>query len=515
MQPRAQWILTAGGFVLVGALAYSAGRGTSGEPAAPTAEAAAADPGSVQEEWRRHDDPMGFTVQVPTSWTVSGDQKSGRVAVRGPDRAEIAVWPVFLPGVRLQSRTAAVVLRSRALRLSPKTEWSEPTAMGAAAVRLQGRDPDRTVLVTLAWTNSTEGAAGFVYLTAAPATRYRPLEQTFARILGGFRIVAAASTPRQQGLPSLQYVRWLDPRENAFTVDVPAGWSVEGGMARNSALEFAPVFELTSPDGRIWISVGDRNLTGFTTLIPGWEAYYPEGSWYPLTVGRLKVRRYLPGEAFAADHVHGVVARRCASLQQERSEDRRDLVRVLDDLYARIYPQVGMARQLAAGEVTFTCQREGQAMRGYHLASTQLLTRDGRSGVWNVPGLYGYVAADVEEPVAQAALVQLIKSFAYTPTWLRMQQGVNDAAVGIITETSERVSDLIRQSYESRQHTLDNTGAARSRATLEVEDLRDPVTSDPIRVESGANYYWIDPRGNIVGTQTDTHPDIDFRQLVR
>jgi hypothetical protein len=34
-------------------------------------------------------------------------------------------------------------------------------------------------------------------------------------------------------------------------------------------------------------------------------------------------------------------------------------------------------------------------------------------------------------------------------------------------------------------------------------------------VESGTNYYWIDQRGRIAGTTTDTKPSIDFRQLVR
>ena len=33
-------------------------------------------------------------------------------------------------------------------------------------------------------------------------------------------------------------------------------------------------------------------------------------------------------------------------------------------------------------------------------------------------------------------------------------------------------------------------------------------------VSSGSNYYWIDPQGYIVGTDTYTRPEIDFRELV-
>jgi hypothetical protein len=43
----------------------------------------------------------------------------------------------------------------------------------------------------------------------------------------------------------------------------------------------------------------------------------------------------------------------------------------------------------------------------------------------------------------------------------------------------------------------------------------DPYTGRRTTVESGSNYYWIDQRGAIVGTDTDTRPNIDFRALVR
>jgi hypothetical protein len=34
-------------------------------------------------------------------------------------------------------------------------------------------------------------------------------------------------------------------------------------------------------------------------------------------------------------------------------------------------------------------------------------------------------------------------------------------------------------------------------------------------VYSGSNYDWIDYRGNILGTDVQVRPDIDFRELVR
>jgi hypothetical protein len=62
---------------------------------------------------------------------------------------------------------------------------------------------------------------------------------------------------------------------------------------------------------------------------------------------------------------------------------------------------------------------------------------------------------------------------------------------------------------------MDEISRRRSNAILSVEDVVDPTTGREFKVESGSNYYWIDHRGTIVGTQTDSRPNLDFRELTR
>jgi hypothetical protein len=50
---------------------------------------------------------------------------------------------------------------------------------------------------------------------------------------------------------------------------------------------------------------------------------------------------------------------------------------------------------------------------------------------------------------------------------------------------------------------------------LGVADVIDQTTGRQMKVESGSNYYWVDHRGTIIGTQTDTRPNLDFRELTR
>lgn len=61
---------------------------------------------------------------------------------------------------------------------------------------------------------------------------------------------------------------------------------------------------------------------------------------------------------------------------------------------------------------------------------------------------------------------------------------------------------------------LDELSRRRSNATLELLDVVDEATGRALKVEAGSNYYWIDQRGNVVGTETHTTPGFEFRPLL-
>src|SRR5689334_16033918 len=47
----------------------------------------------------------------------------------------------------------------------------------------------------------------------------------------------------------VRFVPWRDPKEGAFTVSVPEGWQLSGGLYRAAAIDVRPVVEIQSPDG--------------------------------------------------------------------------------------------------------------------------------------------------------------------------------------------------------------------------------------------------------------------------
>jgi hypothetical protein len=203
----------------------------------------------------------------------------------------------------------------------------------------------------------------------------------------------------------------------------------------------------------------------------------------------------------------------CADATITESRDRPDAVQAINAIYSQ-YGNAGIVTNLTAGEVAFTCRKDSQLMQGYYLAGTQS-TQGYGFALWHVEILYGYLAASGQVAQAQSVLGHMLKTFQLNPQWVAMQQNIAANTSQIVSRTSEEISNIISSSYWNRQGVMDEISRRRSNAILGVEDVTDPVTGREIKVESGSNYYWIDHRGIIVGTDTDTRPTIDFRGLTR
>ena len=155
-------------------------------------------------------------------------------------------------------------------------------------------------------------------------------------------------------------------------------------------------------------------------------------------------------------------------------------------------------------------------MTGYYFAATQRVQPAGMpGGVWNAEYLFGYLAAESKALLAQAVLDHILKSIQINPQWAAMQQNITASTSRIVSQTHAEVSNIISSTYWNRQNVMDEISRRRSNATLGVVDVTDPVTGRELKVENSSNYYWIDQRGAIVGTETYTRPDIDFREMIQ
>src|SRR5579862_5633832 len=66
---------------------------------------------------------------------------------------------------------------------------------------------------------------------------------------------------------SPQWVRYTDNAEGAFSMDVPVGWQVEGGMYRFGFFDVRWMMDIRSLDGKVIIRINDPNIPPY--VLPG------------------------------------------------------------------------------------------------------------------------------------------------------------------------------------------------------------------------------------------------------
>lgn len=65
---------------------------------------------------------------------------------------------------------------------------------------------------------------------------------------------------------AVEWTKFRDPVEGAFTLEVPAGWQVVGGIKRRSVNQPHPIVGMLSPDGLTKIVMGDPAAIAYGEL---------------------------------------------------------------------------------------------------------------------------------------------------------------------------------------------------------------------------------------------------------
>src|SRR5262249_49375691 len=101
-----------------------------------------------------------------------------------------------------------------------------------------------------------QGDIATVFVAAAPPAVFAQRLPELTRVLDSVRFDAPQKTASAQATRSVQYATWTEPREGAFTVELPQGWHVDGGLQRTT-WNLRIAMSVTSPDGQVHAFVGD------------------------------------------------------------------------------------------------------------------------------------------------------------------------------------------------------------------------------------------------------------------
>ncbi len=470
----------------------------------------------VPDGWQGHRDPLGFYVAYPADWSVDAGA-DGSIRIASPDGRRFAMIQPFylqrperatgiirqLPGLYPDLLRGARIEESRTVRDRPDE------AIARLRFRQDGTWSRASVLCSI------DGRSGMLYILAADEDDYEATRDDLLGVLQSFRFEEPKQpAAKRRKADSVDYVRWQDPIEQAFWLEVPRGWKVSGGTFRYASVDVRPQLIAESPDGAIRITSGDVEIPPYIVPTPMLQMTgFSEGSVYSPGYGvQMMVMRYMPGMDFARWYVEFRVAGMYEGVRVTHARPRPDLVQSLNDVLYR-YGALGIGASMQAGEVAFTGRLGGNEMRGYYLAVTQLTSAQG-GGIWNVQHLIGYVAEAGREQEAQDILGHMIRSSQMNPQWAAMQSQLAGQTAAIVSDTHQQISAIIDEGYWGRQAGPDEAMRNWSNMMLGQTDVRDPEDGSTWKVASGRNYYWRRAGSDtVVGTDTYDRPDIDFTPL--
>jgi plasmid stabilization system protein ParE len=429
----------------------------------------------------------------------------------GTQGEDVVIWPVFIPGAPTVSdlRAAQSIHLKLAAACPYRADWEVPQAVGPSTLRARGKSQNMTAVSVFTWRASTRGTAAYFYLAGARETDFRQKQGDLAKILESFRLVGAAGGASGGGL---QFVSFADPKEGAFTVEVPAGWKTSGGLFRASPFVSHTAVETDSPDGQTRVFEGDALLpSSFQEYMPGAPAWVikPEGT---NILGKI-VHRYMTGAQYCRYYVESRIPTFCSDLQITDMKDHPELMA----LALSRDPTLAKA-QFTIGSVSFSCREQGRPRTGYCTALTKRTFPPPQLQspfvYWQVDALLGYIAPPEGVAQAEAVMNRIRDSFRFNTQWgMREIQGAGDRS-RIISGATREIAGMAESSQRYRDAVDDRIARLRSNATLGVADVVDSATGRRMTVDSGSGYYWVDHRGMILGTNVDTSPGVDFRRLL-
>jgi hypothetical protein len=296
------------------------------------------------------------------------------------------------------------------------------------------------------------------------------------------------------------WTQFLDPPEHAFTMQVPRGWKVVGGLYRFGPLDPRVMVDMISPDGKTNLRVGDANVPPFATLSQtmlslGWREGRP---YSPNGVAQEVVANYRPGWVFADLYGQARFSRLCSNLKLKQMDQAPPIHR-------------DTGAQTTAGEVVYTCDGPGGPMAAYVFAETQL-TRMQSVGTWYITSLFSFVAPQDHAVQAMKTILHSVSNSEVSQEWEAMQIRLSGQAAGRAMDIFKATMAQEHARYQQQGEKFQTQTEGFSRALRGVDLTTDTVDGKQREVWAGTGgTHWINPTGTVV-TQP-LSPGSSFRPL--
>lgn len=487
--------------------------------------------------WGSFDSPGNpMSIRFPPGWAAASDAATGRVDVRNEAGASLSVLPFFIANQTVESLNPKQFFETLIKMFAPNETWSEPSAVGANSFRSTYRNDAESASAAIVLAPAQNGVAGQVCIAKVPKAADVSTD-TFAAMLDSIKYKAAPANreappavasdtgadfaPQQTlqprgGFTFNGWTRFTDPAESSFSLDVPAGWKVEGRLDRVSALDVRPWVKAVSPDDLVTAFIGDGKISPCTMPTATGNALgFRTGSNYNGTV----VLPYIPARQFAEKYARSNLDKFISNLTVVEEHNHPDVA-------AAVNGTVGATKSEAAS-IKLTGMYGNIPAVAYYLAVTKATVAHG-TGMWWVTKLAGVVGPANRDAEALAVILHMLQSFEVNPDWSSNSLRNTAAVSRHYTQASQQISrsisdrywsqqahnERMNQAYWNRQASQDRAANNFSNYIRGVENVQDPGTGTKYQVQYGPAGHYIDPTGNYYVGADHGAPAPDWRQLI-
>jgi len=303
------------------------------------------------------------------------------------------------------------------------------------------------------------------------------------------------TAPAQPKFDNVQVegIKWTtfhDPKENAFSLDVPEGWKVDGGLVRRSNIDTSTFLRVLSPDGAVMLLMGDPGPAVFH--LPAFGA--PRGS-----------QPYRPGNDFARSYGESALPALCSGVTIESAAERSDIA---SGPFAKAVP----GSHYDAGEAFFSCMHNSKPTRAYVVAGTYLYTS---LAFWGVNLLDGCIAPADRIDKSRKMLLHMLLSSRNDPQWVRDQQARVDQAtrnILIVTEGQKAAFASNLANAQAQQRAMTQQYNAFNEVQTQTGTFVD-TSGHRYTLSNTQPYHWIGPGGKTLETASPNPPGAGWTQL--
>jgi hypothetical protein len=342
---------------------------------------------------------------------------------------------------------------------------------------------------------------------------------TFSCILLGISVPSACQrastgTAKSQAKPAdqIHWIRYNDSAEGAFTMDVPLGWQVQGGMYRFGYFDVRWEMGVRSLDGKIIIRINDINVPPYA--LPGRSTGREGQSYIKPQQYQMVVERFQQPKAYAevyAKHRFGDI---CKGMTPAASAWSPTLPASWSDAKA----------PSSSDSVAYSCETTDGPRVATVFTNNALFQGQGY-GFWVATPISILCVPD-RCGQAQSMTQHMIDSWEKNPQWVEHQNQMAQLGLQRIREGfaqfMQQMQQIHQQFTQSMNQQVSSYYAHQNAQAKQVSswcdtingetNVTDPQTGTQFKVFTGPkhNYY---ENGLGVKINSDVSPGPDFHQL--